>query len=96
MKLNIEKCHLLISGNKSEYIRKKLDQDIICESNNVELLGVTRDNNLRFDKHVSNIYLKVNGKLSALTRVSKFVTFKKDVFSLKRLENCNLNIIHLY
>ena len=76
MKLNIEKCHLLISGNKSEYIRKKLDQDIICESNNVELLGVTRDSNLRFDKHVSNICLKVNRKLS----VSKYLS----LFLLKR------------
>ena len=76
MKLNIEKCHLLISENKSEYIRKKLDQDTICESNNVELLGVTRDNNLRFDKHVSNICLKVNRKLS----VSKYLS----LFLLKR------------
>ena len=76
MKLNIEKYHLLISGNKKEYIRKKLDQDIVWESNNVELLGVTRDNNLRFDKHVSNICLKVNRKLS----VSKYLS----LFLLKR------------
>ena len=76
MKLNIEKYHLLISGNKKEYIRKKLDQDIVWESNNVELVGVTRDNNLRFDKHVSNICLKVNRKLS----VSKYLS----LFLLKR------------
>ena len=53
----------------------KLDEDIVWESNNVELLGVTIDNNLRFDKHVSNICLKANRKLSALTRVAKFVPF---------------------
>ena len=76
MKLNIEKCHLLISVNINEYIRKKLDQGIVCESNNVELLGVTRDNNLRFDKHVSNICLKVNRKVS----VSKYLS----LFLLKR------------
>ena len=76
MKLNIEKYHLLISGNKKEYIRKKLDQDIVWESNNVELVGVTRDNNLRFDKHVSNICLKVNRKVS----VSKYLS----LFLLKR------------
>ena len=33
----------------------KLDDDIVWESNNVDLLGVTIDNNLRFDKHISNI-----------------------------------------
>ena len=77
MKLNTDKCHLLISGNKNEYMWAKLDEDIVWESNDVELLGVTIDNNLRFDKHVSNICLKANRKLSALTRVAKFVPFKK-------------------
>ena len=41
----------------------KLDQDIVWESNDVELLMVTIDNNLRFDKHVPNICLKANRKL---------------------------------
>ena len=77
MKLNTDKCHLLISGNKNEYMWAKLDEDIVWESNDVELLGVTIDNNLRFDKHLSNICLKANRKLSALTRVAKFVPFKK-------------------
>ena len=75
MKLNTDQCQLLISGNKNEYICAKLDEDIVWESNDVELLGVTIDNNLRFDKHVSNICLKANRKLSALTRVAKFVPF---------------------
>ena len=30
-------------------ISAKLDQDIVMESNDVKLLGVTIDNNLRFD-----------------------------------------------
>ena len=77
MKLNTDKCHRLISGNKNEYMWAKLDEDMVWESNDVELFGVSIDNNLRFDKHVSNICLKTNGKLSALTRVVKFVPFKK-------------------
>ena len=85
MKLNTDKCHLLISGNKNEYMWAKLDEDIVWESNDVELLGVTIDNNLRFDKHLSSICLKANRKLSALRRVAKFVPFKKDVFYLKHL-----------
>ena len=44
MKLNTDKCHLLLSGNKNYWA--KLDQD-----NDVELLGVTIDNNLRFDMY---------------------------------------------
>ena len=66
MKLNTNKCHLLISGNKNEYMWAKLDKDIVWESNDVELLGATINNNLRFDKHVSNISLKTNRKLKHL------------------------------
>ena len=59
----------------------KLDEDIVWESNDVELLGVTIDNNLRFDKPVSNICSKASRKLSALTRVANFVRFKKKTYS---------------
>ena len=67
----------MITGNKNEYVWAKLDEDVVWKSNDVELLGVTIDNNLRFDKHLSNICLKANRKLSALTRVAKFAPFKK-------------------
>ena len=55
----------------------KLDRDIVQESNYVKLLGITLDNNLKFDKHAPNICSKANRKLSALTRVVKFLPFKK-------------------
>ena len=38
MKLNTDKCHLLISVNKNEYMWAKLDEDIVWESNDVEFL----------------------------------------------------------
>ena len=97
LKLKTEKCHLLISGNKNEYMWAKLDQDIVWESNDVELFGVTIDSNIRFDKHVSNICLKANRKLSALTRVAKVVLFEKGIYFLKNIlsiNNHNLNIVH--
>ena len=77
MKLNTDKCHLLISGNNNEQMWAKLDRDIALEINDVKLLGITLDNYVKFDKHVSNIFSKVNRKLSALTRVAKFLPFKK-------------------
>ena len=77
MKLNTDKCHLLISGNKNEQMWAKLDRDIVWESNDVKLLGIPLHNNLKFDKHVSNICSKANRKLSALIRVVKFLPFKK-------------------
>ena len=77
LKLNTDKYYLLILGNKNEHMWAKLDQNIVWESNGVEILGVKIDSNLRFHKHVSKIYLKANRKLSALTRVAKFVPFKR-------------------
>ena len=59
-----------------------MDEDIVWESNDLESLGITTDNILRFDKHESNICLKANRKL---TTVAKFVPFKKDIFFLKHL-----------
>ena len=49
MKLNTDKCHLLIPGNKNEQMRAKFDRDIVWESNNDKLLGITLDNNLKID-----------------------------------------------
>ena len=58
MKRNTDKCHLLISGNKNEQMWIKLDRDIAWESNDAKLLGITIDNNLKFD--VSNICSKAS------------------------------------
>ena len=77
MKLNTDKCNLLISGKKNEQMWAKLDRDIVWESNDVKLLGIPLHNNLKFDKHVSNICSKANRKRSTLTRVAKFLPFKK-------------------
>ena len=50
----------------------KLDQDKIWESNDVKILGVTIDDNLRFDKHVSNICLKtLTGKMHPQKRLKR-------------------------
>ena len=76
-KLNTDKCHLLISGNKNEQMLAKLNRNIVSESNDVKLLRITLDNNLKFDKHLANICSKAKRKLSALTSVAKFLPFKK-------------------
>ena len=43
MKLNKDKCHLIISGHKSEAIWAKIGQTKIWESKNQKLLGVMID-----------------------------------------------------
>ena len=77
MKLNTDNCHPLISRNKNEQMWVKLNRDIVRAGDDAKLLGITLENNLKFDKHVANICSKANRKLSALTRVAKFLLFKK-------------------
>ena len=76
VKLNSNKFHLLISENKNQQMWARLDRDIVWESNDVKLLRITLDSNLKFDKYVSNICSKANRKLSALTRVAKCILYK--------------------
>ena len=53
MKLNEDKCHLLIAGNKYESIWAKICETKMWEFNKQKLLLVQIDKNLSFDKHIS-------------------------------------------
>ena len=58
MKMNSDKCHLLVVGLKFEQIWAKIGTDLIWESDSVKLLGITIDNHLKFDKHISHLCAK--------------------------------------
>ena len=77
MKLNEEKCHLLIFGHRYEHIWAKIGETRRWENNNVMLLGVKINNNLNFNKHISTVCSKTASKLAALTRLSKILNEKQ-------------------
>ena len=77
MKINTEKCHLILSGQKHEHIWADVGDNKIWEENEVKLLGIKIDNELKFDNHVSDICLKAGRKLSVLTRIVKYLNFKE-------------------
>ena len=52
MKLNQDKCYLLVSGHKHETFWSKIGETKIWESNKQKLLGVVIDRNLSFDEYV--------------------------------------------
>ena len=76
MKLNKEKCHLLVLGHKYENVWVKMVDEKIWESAKQELLGTVIGRNLNFDDHVISLYQKVGRKLAVLARLSKFMSFK--------------------
>ena len=77
MKLNTDKCCLIVSGYKHEQVWANIGKDLIWESNDVKLLGVTIDRDLKFDKHVLKLCSKANQKLSALSRMANLLSFNK-------------------
>ena len=68
IELNTDKCCLIVSGYKHEQVCTNIETDLIWESNDVKLLVVTIDRDLKFDKHVLKLFSKANRKLSALCR----------------------------
>ena len=68
MKLNADKCHILISGHKNEVMIGRIGNVNILESHKVKLLGIDIDSNLKFEDYIKNICVKAARKLNALLR----------------------------
>ena len=77
MKMNASKCHLFVSENKYEHMWARVGNDLIWESRTIKLLGITIENELKFDVHISNICKKAQRKLTILMRLKKYVDFEK-------------------
>ena len=65
MKLNTDKCYLLVSGHKYENCWVRIRSNVIWENSQVKLLGVIIDNQLKFDKPWPTLYTAI------------YVTFKR-------------------
>ena len=63
MKVNVDKCHLLIITNEKRNI--PVGGVKLQNIQNEKLLGVTIDNKLSFTKHVNKICVKANQKFIA-------------------------------
>ena len=83
MKLNQDKCHLLTGAITNEPLWLTVGDEMIWESSEEKLLGVTIDKNLNFNAHLSKLCRKVAQKVSALARVSKLLPFHRKRLLLK-------------
>ena len=79
--LNTSKFQVMLFGlNINENIILEVGRCSFDVANNVTLLGITIDSKLKFDKHVSNICLKTNSKISAFSRVWNYLDGKQSLF----------------
>ena len=72
---NSGKSHFLTSPYERRSL--KIHDSIITSSSSKELLRVSIDSELAFYDHITRLCSKANQKLSALTRVSKYMTLPK-------------------
>ena len=74
MKLNEEKCHLMIFGAKgSNETTIKIGETCVKESAEENLLGITFDQSLSLKQHVQVLCKKASQKLHALARISRYM-----------------------
>ena len=83
MKINQDKCHVLFTGNTPESIWVKVGEEIIWENNQVKLLGITIDKNLKFESHLSKLCAKVSSKVTILSRMGKLLPREKKKILMK-------------
>ena len=76
LKANPDKFHMLLS-NTNVNIKMKIDNYEIQNNKQIKLLGVTIDNKMKFEEHVSSLCTKASQKLHALSRVSAFMNVKQ-------------------
>ena len=77
MKLNSDKCHLLVSGHHYEEMFVNIGKYIIWESKTVKLLGITIDKEPKFDKYINQVCSKANKKLNVLSSMRSFLSVEK-------------------
>ena len=77
MKLNENKCHLLVSGFKHEVLWADIGGKHIWESTEKKLLGLHIDRDLKFTSHVSKLCTQGGQKLTAISRIAKFMSLEK-------------------
>ena len=86
LKANPDKFHLILS-NTDESLMVNVGQYEIHNSLSEKLLGVTFDNKLTLNEHVTNLCKKASKKLHALARVSSYMNMEKRRVIMKSFIN---------
>ena len=75
MKINVDKCHMLVS--KYNTIKIKIWNFDITNSKSEKLLEVKFDHQLSFDDHISELCKKASRKIHALSREASFMNISE-------------------
>ena len=94
MIVNSKKFQAIFITKKTNALSRNLKLQInnteITPQLSVELLGVTTDNELKFDQHISRLCKSVGCQLNALSRLKNYLNFEQK----KVLYMQTLTIVH--
>ena len=72
--LNPDKCHYIVIGDDDPTQKIILNNNEIASSNEEKLFGILLASKLNFDSHITSLCKKAGQKLSALARISHYLT----------------------
>ena len=75
MKINTDKCNLLVSTNHA--LKIKIGNFDITNSKSEKLLGVEFGHKLSFDDRISKLRKKASRKIHALSRVASYMNISE-------------------
>ena len=91
---NPDKCHALLvrkDGENTTGQNISLQDHAIKSEETVKLLGVTLDNKLNFDTHISNFCKKAAKQLNVLKRLRSFIGFEQKKVLVQSFVYSNFN-----
>ena len=91
MKVNQDKCHLIVS--KNENISVHIGRFQIKNTNCETLLGIKVDSRLEFNEHLDGIMKKSSCKTNALSRTTPFMNISKKRILMNSFFNSQFNLI---
>ena len=83
MKLNQDKCHLLVPGYKHENICARIGEVKTWERSKQKILGFVIDRDLSFNEYVFSLCKKAARKLFVLSRLSNLMSFQQRKLLMK-------------
>ena len=95
---NPEKFHcIILTKNKADNsdLDCKIGSKVIKTEQKVKLLGITIDNKLKFDEHVSGICRKASAQLNALSRLNKFLSMEAKTILIQSFIYAHFNYCSL-
>ena len=77
MLLNPRKCELMGFGKTNENEVFTYHEIQLKKTTTKKLLGITKDEHLNFNEHLTNVYKRASRKLNTLSSVSSFLSYQQ-------------------